>query len=71
MRIVVFSIAVTLFVSSCSIEVDDKGESTTNTDSSSVSSQEASYKCPMDCENGKTYSEAGICPVCKMDLEKE
>jgi hypothetical protein len=27
------------------------------------------YQCPMDCEDGKTYEEAGKCPVCKMDME--
>ncbi len=27
------------------------------------------YQCPMDCEHGKTYHEAGSCPVCKMDLK--
>ncbi len=32
----------------------------------------ALYQCPMDCEDGKSYTEAGQCPVCKMDLvEKE
>lgn len=30
----------------------------------------ADYKCPMDCETGKVYHEAGKCPVCSMDLEK-
>lgn len=29
------------------------------------------YQCPMDCEKGKTYAEAGSCPVCKMDLKKQ
>ncbi|MGB5434540.1 MAG: heavy metal-binding domain-containing protein [Maribacter sp.] len=29
----------------------------------------AAYQCPMDCEDGKTYEEAGSCPVCKMDLK--
>ena len=29
------------------------------------------YQCPMDCEDGKTYAEAGSCPVCKMDLKAE
>lgn len=28
----------------------------------------ATYHCPMDCEDGKTYSEEGTCPVCGMDL---
>ena len=31
----------------------------------------ADYQCPMDCEDGKTYAEAGSCPVCKMDLKAE
>ena len=30
--------------------------------------QSTNYQCPMDCEGGKTYEEAGACPVCKMDL---
>ena len=29
-----------------------------------------SYACPMQCEGNKIYSEAGKCPVCKMDLEE-
>ena len=28
------------------------------------------YQCPMDCEDGKTYEEAGKCPVCEMDIVK-
>ncbi|MBW7868416.1 MAG: hypothetical protein H3C31_08855 [Brumimicrobium sp.] len=28
------------------------------------------WACPMDCEDGKTYTEVGQCPVCGMDLEK-
>ena len=28
------------------------------------------YQCPMDCEEGKTYKEAGACPVCKMELKE-
>jgi hypothetical protein len=27
------------------------------------------YQCPMDCEKGKSYTEPGQCPVCKMDLK--
>ena len=26
------------------------------------------YQCPMDCEEGKTYDDAGKCPVCKIDM---
>lgn len=30
---------------------------------------EDSYKCSMDCEEGKEYEEAGACPVCGMELK--
>lgn len=29
------------------------------------------FYCPMHCEDGKTYSESGSCPVCGMDLIEE
>lgn len=29
------------------------------------------YQCPMDCEDGKSYTEEGQCPVCKMDLKSK
>lgn len=28
------------------------------------------YQCPMQCEQDKVYTEAGSCPVCKMDLKE-
>ncbi len=28
------------------------------------------YACPMQCEGEKTYTAAGKCPVCKMELEE-
>lgn len=27
------------------------------------------YKCPMKCEGDKTYTKAGKCPVCNMNLK--
>ncbi len=30
--------------------------------------EHAHYACPMDCEDGKVYDEAGQCPKCGMDL---
>ena len=27
------------------------------------------YQCPMKCEGDKTYSKAGKCPVCNMNLK--
>ncbi len=34
-----------------------------------TASNDEIYQCPMDCEHGKSYTEAGKCPVCKMDLK--
>lgn len=45
-----------LFVISCSQSAKD--------------SHEDHYVCPMRCEGSKTYEQAGICPVCKMELVK-
>lgn len=28
------------------------------------------YACPMHCEGEKTYTKAGKCPVCKMELQE-
>lgn len=52
----VFVIALTL--ASCNSNKSDK-----------TSDELAVYQCPMQCEGDKTYSEAGSCPVCKMDLQ--
>lgn len=30
----------------------------------------AAYQCPMKCEGEKTYTKAGTCPTCNMDLKK-
>jgi len=40
-----------------------------NSCSEGVQSTEQVYQCPMDCEEGKTYSENSGCPICKMDLQ--
>lgn len=46
----------TFFLSSCGNEGQVAGE-------------EVVFQCPMKCEGGKTYTESGTCPVCKMDLK--
>lgn len=53
-----------LFFTSCK---EKKAETKSETHSEMHASAE--YQCPMDCEDGKTYKEAGSCPVCKMDLK--
>jgi len=36
-----------------------------------LASNDVLYQCPMDCEKGKSYTEAGKCPECKMDLKEK
>ncbi len=36
-----------------------------------LASNDVLHQCPMDCEEGKSYTEAGKCPVCKMDLKEK
>lgn len=55
----------TLFSISCKDKTKTTPKEETKKEISSVA-----YQCPMDCEKGKTYSEKGSCPVCKMDLKQ-
>lgn len=41
-------------------------EEATETSTDEISA--ATYACPMKCEGEKTYTEAGSCPECGMDL---
>jgi len=36
-----------------------------------LASNDVLYQCPMDCEKGKSYTETGKCPKCKMDLKEK
>jgi hypothetical protein len=49
---------------------NDGTSSTTTTDSTAANAEHKhSYRCPMNCEKGKTYDKEGNCPVCGMKLE--
>jgi len=48
----------------------DKQEEVKTEEKADMASNEL-YQCPMDCEDGKSYTEAGNCPVCKMDLKSK
>lgn len=54
-----------LFVVSCG------NEASTGKDNAVASAEEHahSYRCPMNCEKGKTYDKEGNCPICGMKLE--
>ncbi len=58
---IVFALAIT--VTSC------KKESKATTTTKAVATEV--YQCPMDCEKGKSYTKAGSCPFCKMDLKSK
>jgi len=45
-------------------------KSTTETQAKTAVAEAKKYVCPMKCEGEKTYTEAGKCPVCKMDLQE-
>jgi Heavy metal binding domain len=45
------------------------GDSKKTTSASGNDSHAHSYRCPMNCEKGKTYDKEGKCPVCGMNLE--
>ncbi|MFS4417951.1 heavy metal-binding domain-containing protein [Maribacter sp. 2307ULW6-5] len=53
-----------LFLGSCKDKPKESGE-----DAKTEMAAGDQYQCPMDCEDGKTYAEAGSCPVCKMDTK--
>jgi len=48
---------------------NDKKEEIKEEATKDSASNEDVYQCPMDCEHGKSYTEEGKCPVCKMDLK--
>ena len=62
-KLIILSILASSFLIACNQKAENKNSETTKV--------AATYQCPMDCENGKTYDKAGKCPVCEMDLEKK
>jgi len=68
-------VSVSIVVSSCKGEKEEKHEENSEMHEEHAADQAdiamaAEYQCPMDCEEGKTYENAGACPVCAMDLKK-
>lgn len=59
-----------LFIAGISLAVLTSGVaiSACEGDNKVETSEAAIYQCPMDCEEGKTYDNEGICPVCEMEL---
>lgn len=72
--LVAMCLSMSVIVSSCKGEKKESAEDTEMhenhaADKADIAMLDA-YKCPMDCEEGKTYDKEGKCPVCEMDLKK-
>ncbi len=57
-----------LFTASCNDDASNKPGSD-SAQTAAVDGHEHAYRCPMNCEKGKTYDKPGKCPVCGMNLE--
>lgn len=66
LKATVFATTVLVFTA-CNNNASTESKSGTTTQVSSE--HKHSYRCPMNCENGKTYDKEGRCPVCGMKLE--
>ena len=69
--LIVLGISATMFFSSCGngqeatdVQQHEHSDTTSHNDGHV-------YLCPMNCEDGKTYSEPGKCPKCGMGLEEK
>lgn len=62
---IIIAMAAVTFIG-CSSEEASNNDATESTEETTEAT--AQYACPMDCENGKVYDQAGDCPVCGMAL---
>lgn len=51
-------------------QVEEELQDASNVDAPAAETEHAHFRCPMDCEEGKVYHDAGTCPECGMDLEQ-
>jgi len=65
----IIALGMITFLSACNNSAST--EKTTAVDSTSQANGDHAhqYRCPMNCEKGKTYDKEGTCPVCGMKLE--
>ena len=63
-----FVLMAMLTITACNNGATNETATTTKQESTSDGHQH-SYRCPMNCEKGKTYDKPGKCPVCGMNLQ--
>ncbi len=67
--ILVFSTVIVIVIISVSCNNNASTSKETASASTDTASHAHSYRCPMNCEKGKTYDKEGNCPICGMKLE--
>ena len=68
-NLIVAILIVSAFVfTACNSNAGARAPKSDSTELASTEHQH-SYRCPMNCEKGKTYDKEGKCPVCGMQLE--
>ena len=72
--LIAMCLSMSFIVSSCKGEKKESSEETEVHENHAADKADLAmldaYKCPMDCEDGKTYDKEGKCPKCEMDLKK-
>ena len=65
----VFTAVITAGIVAVSCNNNASAPKETATAETDTAAHAHSYRCPMNCEKGKTYDKEGTCPVCGMKLE--
>ncbi len=73
-KLILSSVIVLAFLASCGNDADKaKSDSTNNAvvpSNGGTNVMAVNYQCPMKCEGEKTYTAAGKCPMCQMDMKE-
>jgi hypothetical protein len=63
-----FVLVASLLITACNNGASNES-TTATTEQDTADGHQHSYRCPMNCEKGKTYDKPGKCPVCGMNLQ--
>lgn len=69
LKTVFLAIAGVLLMAACNSNSSETSSKTDSTTVKDTTAHKHSYRCPMNCEKGKTYDKEGNCPICGMKLE--
>lgn len=69
MKKLFFAFATVTAFAFIAISCNNDASTTKETTTTDSTAHAHSFRCPMNCEDGKTYDKEGRCPVCGMNLE--